>query len=52
MSNFNGDRVLIVGGGVIGVASALSLCEQGFKVTIAEQHPELGMGASGRNGAH
>ena len=36
---------------MIGVASALSLCEQGFKVTIAEQHPELGMGASGRNGA-
>ena len=35
-------NVLVVGGGVTGMTSALELAEQGFKVYLAEKSPELG----------
>ncbi len=35
-------RTLIVGGGVAGMTSALSLAEQGFEVFLIEKEPELG----------
>lgn len=35
-------NVLVVGGGVTGMTSALELAEQGFKVYLAEKNPELG----------
>ncbi len=34
--------VLVVGGGVAGITAALSLAEQGFKVTIVERMRSLG----------
>ena len=33
---------LVIGGGISGLTSALSLAEQGFKVHIVEKEPELG----------
>jgi len=47
-----GDRradVIIVGGGLTGLSTALSLAEQGASVVVLEAH-EPGWGASGRNG--
>jgi len=35
-------RVLVVGGGVAGMTSALSLTEQGFEVFLVEKEPQLG----------
>jgi len=35
-------NVLVVGGGVTGMTSALELAEQGFKVYLAEKNPDLG----------
>jgi heterodisulfide reductase subunit A len=35
-------NVLVVGGGVTGMTSALELAEQGFKVYLAEKSPRLG----------
>jgi len=35
-------NVLVVGGGVTGMTSALELAEQGFKVYLAEKGPDLG----------
>jgi heterodisulfide reductase subunit A len=35
-------RALVVGGGVAGMTSALSLANQGFEVTLAEKDSELG----------
>ncbi len=35
-------NVLVVGGGVTGMTSALELAEQGFKVYLAEKSPDLG----------
>ncbi len=35
-------RTLVVGGGVAGMTSALSLAEQGFEVFLIEKEPELG----------
>lgn len=43
-------HVLVVGAGVIGAATALSLAEQGFKVTIIDRAGALNKGASGLNG--
>lgn len=42
-------EVGIVGGGLAGLATALSLAERGMKVVLLEAH-RLGAGASGRNG--
>ena len=41
--------VCVIGGGFTGVATALSLAEQGVSVVLLEQH-RIGWGASGRNG--
>ena len=41
--------VVIVGGGFTGVATAVELCEKGFKVAIVEAN-RIGWGATGRNG--
>lgn len=38
-------RVLVVGGGIAGIAAALNLAEQGFPVTLVEKEEELGGGA-------
>lgn len=51
-SEMSGDSrvdVCVVGGGFSGIATALHLCERGFKVAVAEQ-TLIGWGASGRNG--
>lgn len=36
------DRLLVVGGGMAGIAAALSLAEQGYEVDLAERTGELG----------
>jgi ribulose 1,5-bisphosphate synthetase/thiazole synthase len=41
--------VVIVGAGFSGVATAVELCERGYKVALVESH-RIGWGASGRNG--
>ena len=41
--------VCVVGGGFTGVATALTLAERGFRVTLLEAN-RIGWGASGRNG--
>ena len=41
--------VVIVGGGFSGVATAVELCERGYKVALVEAN-RIGWGASGRNG--
>ena len=41
--------ICIIGGGFTGVASALTLAERGYQVTLLEQH-RISWGASGRNG--
>jgi|CoawatStandDraft_6_1074263.scaffolds.fasta_scaffold23741_1 tRNA 5-methylaminomethyl-2-thiouridine biosynthesis bifunctional protein len=40
-------KVAIVGAGICGTATALSLSERGFDVTLIEQGPKLASGASG-----
>ncbi len=40
-------EILVVGGGVSGMTTALSLADQGFKVFLAEKAPQLG-GLAGR----
>tara|TARA_R110002049_G_scaffold85550_23_gene217527 strand:+ start:2373 stop:3653 length:1281 start_codon:yes stop_codon:yes gene_type:complete len=41
--------VCVVGAGFTGIATALTLAERGYSVTVVEQH-RVGWGASGRNG--
>ncbi len=41
--------VIVVGGGFSGVATAVELCERGYKVVLIEAN-RIGWGASGRNG--
>lgn len=43
-------QVIIIGGGVIGLASAWWLLEAGYHVTVVEQADRVGTGASYRNG--
>jgi D-amino-acid dehydrogenase len=43
-------HVTIIGGGVIGLASAWWLLEAGYRVTLVEQAGKVGSGASYRNG--
>lgn len=40
-------KVIIVGGGISGAATAYSLARRGYKVTIYEKNSDLGMEASG-----
>jgi D-amino-acid dehydrogenase len=44
-------RILVIGGGVVGVATANALARSGLPVTLLEQSVTLGHGATHRNGA-
>jgi D-amino-acid dehydrogenase len=44
-------RILVIGGGVVGVTTANALARLGFPVTLLEQSETLGNGATHRNGA-
>lgn len=44
-----GSSVVVLGGGVVGVASAAVLARAGFAVTVLEQHSSTGKGASAVN---
>ena len=46
----SGAHVLVIGGGVVGLTSAWWLLEAGFCVTLLEREPDVGNGASYRNG--
>jgi D-amino-acid dehydrogenase len=48
--SIKGDTVLILGGGIVGVALAYYLAERGFGVTVVDEQPEVGLGASRANG--
>ena len=43
--------IAIIGGGLTGVSTALTLAERGYDVALFEAH-SLGTGGSGRNGGH
>ncbi len=43
-------RILVIGGGVIGVATAAELARRGMSVTLLERSETLGSGATARNG--
>ena len=40
----NGDRVLIIGGGVIGLCGAWRLARAGWPVTLLERHDQVAAG--------
>ncbi len=42
--------VIIIGGGVIGCAAAYNLAKKGRSVTVLDREPNIGEGASSRNG--
>ena len=44
-------RVLVLGGGVVGVTSAYYLNQRGFHVTLVERRPEVGLETSFANGS-
>ena len=44
-------RVLILGGGVIGVTSAYALAKRGFEVTVVERQDGVGLETSFANGS-
>ena len=44
-------RVIVIGGGVIGITTALALARRGADVTVLESAPAVGSGASAGNGA-
>lgn len=46
----NVSDVLIIGGGIIGCATAYYLAKRGFSVTVLEKSMVIGDGGSGRNG--
>jgi len=43
-------RVVVIGGGVIGVTTATAIARRGLKVTLVERAETLGGGATARNG--
>ncbi|QBE63900.1 D-amino acid dehydrogenase [Pseudoduganella lutea] len=43
-------QVVVIGGGVVGLTSAWWLLEAGFRVVLLERAPDVGNGASYRNG--
>ena len=45
-----GDRVFILGAGVVGVVLAYYLARSGFRVSVVDERPEVGLGASRANG--
>ncbi|MEO8807778.1 MAG: D-amino acid dehydrogenase [Burkholderiaceae bacterium] len=44
-------RVVVIGGGVVGLTTAWELASRGLNVTLLESQSGLGLGASGDNGA-
>ncbi|MEO0441008.1 MAG: FAD-dependent oxidoreductase [Pseudomonadota bacterium] len=46
-----GNSAVIVGAGVVGMATAYALARRGFAVTVVDGNPEPAMGASHANGA-
>lgn len=44
-------KIVILGGGVIGLSTAYILAKEGFSVSIIEKNMEVGLGASKENGA-
>ncbi len=49
MSDADGTRAAVVGGGVVGCAVALALARRGVAVELLEAEPELALAASGTN---
>ena len=45
------DRTLVVGGGLLGMATAFALAQAGEEVVLLERDDELARGASHANGA-
>ncbi len=45
-----GNHVVVIGGGVVGLTTAWWLLEAGYRVTLLERAPDVGNGASYRNG--
>lgn len=50
MTKNNSGQVIVIGGGVVGLASAWWLLQAGFGVTLLERAPEMATGASYANG--
>ena len=46
----NGHTVCVIGCGVIGISTAVALCEKGFKVIVIDGESQPASGASGQNG--
>ena len=46
----NGRTVCVIGCGVIGITTAVALCEKGFNVIVVDSESEPASGASGQNG--
>jgi D-amino-acid dehydrogenase len=47
----SGRRVLVLGGGIIGVTTAYALAKRGFEVTVAEREDGVGLQTSFANGS-
>lgn len=50
MTKNNSGQVIVIGGGVVGLASAWWLLQAGFGVTLLERAPQMATGASYANG--
>lgn len=50
-SNASGRRVLVLGGGIIGVTTAYALAKRGFEVTVVERQDGVGLETSFANGS-
>ncbi|MCS0610162.1 D-amino acid dehydrogenase [Massilia solisilvae] len=50
MTKNNSGQVIVIGGGVVGLASAWWLLQAGFGVTLLERAPDMATGASYANG--
>lgn len=44
-------QVIILGAGIVGLASAYALLQRGYEVTVIDQHDEVGHGTTFANGA-
>lgn len=47
----SGDDIIVIGAGVVGMATALTLSDHGHRVTVLDAGPEPGRGTSFANGA-
>lgn len=50
MGRPTGNRAVVIGGGVVGVTTAVALASRGLQVTLVERSPVLASGATSRNG--